>query len=276
LRGFPPALAPVAKESVMLIGKAGPAVSGICTSDPKHIEIRGKDLANEIMGHYGFTDFFFFLVTGKKPSDQQRFFLDLLLVAIAEHGLTPTAQAARMTLAAAPDSLQSAVAAGILGCGTVVLGTAELCAKVLAEAASRVDKGEDPDAVVNDIATRTRKAGGKMPGFGHPIHHPVDPRTERIFELVEQHGVAGRHVDLLKRMRGAVASAWGRSMPLNVSGPIAAVLMDLDFPPAMIKAVPILARTAGLLGHLAEEQKHPIGFLLAHYAEEAISYDPKI
>ena len=128
--------------------QSGRAVSGICTSDPKHIEIRGKDLANEIMGHYGFTDFFFFLVTGKKPSDQQRFFLDLLLVAIAEHGLTPTAQAARMTLAAAPDSLQSAVAAGILGCGTVVLGTAELCAKVLAEAASRVDKGEDPDATV--------------------------------------------------------------------------------------------------------------------------------
>ena len=258
----------------MLIGKASPAVSGICTSDPKRIEIRGKDLANEIMGHYGFTDFFFFLVTGQKPSDQQRYFLDLLLVAIAEHGLTPTAQAARMTLAAAPDSLQSAVAAGILGCGTVVLGTAELCANVLAEAAKRVDAGEDPDAVVNDIAARIRKAGGKMPGFGHPIHHPVDPRTERIFELVEQRGIGGRHVDLLKRMRGAVAKAWGRPMPLNVSGPIAAVLMDLDFPSTMIKAVPILARTAGLLGHLAEEQRKPIGFMLAHFAEEAIKYDP--
>lgn len=260
----------------MLIGKAGPAVSAICTSDPKHIEIRGKDLTNEIMGHYGFTEFFFFLVTGKKPMVQQRFFLDLLLVAIAEHGLTPTAQAARMTLAAAPDSLQSAVAAGILGCGTVVLGTAELCGKVLAEAAARVDAGENPEAVVNSIATRTRREGGKMPGFGHPIHHPVDPRAERILELADQHGVAGRHTDLLKRMRGAVASAWGRSMPLNVSGPIAAVLMDLDFPSTMIKAVPILARTAGLLGHLAEEQKHPIGFLLAHHAEEAITYDPTI
>ncbi|TCR70627.1 citryl-CoA lyase [Bosea sp. BK604] len=258
----------------MLIGKAGPAITGICTSDPDRIEIRGKDFANEIMGHYGFTEFFFFLVTGKKPSEQQRYFLDLLLVAIAEHGLTPTAQAARMTLAAAPDALQCAVAAGILGCGTVVLGTAELCAKMLAEAAARVDAGEDPDAVVNDIAARTRREGGKMPGFGHPIHHPVDPRTERIFALVEERGIAGRHLDLLKRMRGAVAAAWGRPMPLNVSGPIAAVLMDLDFPHTMIKAVPILARTAGLLGHLAEEQRRPIGFLLAHHAEEAITYDP--
>lgn len=260
----------------MLIGKSGPAVTGICTSFPDRIEIRGRDFTSEIMGNYGFTDFFFFLVTGEKPSEQQRFFLDLLLVAIAEHGLTPTAQAARMTLAAAPDSLQGAVAAGILGCGTVVLGTAELCAKVLADAAARVEAGEDADAVVRDIATRTRREGGKMPGFGHPIHHPVDPRTERIFALVDERGVAGRHIDLLKRMRGAVAEAWGRPMPLNVSGPIAAVLMDLDFPATMIKAVPILARTAGILGHLAEEQKRPIGFLLAHHAEEAIAYDPTI
>jgi citrate synthase len=258
----------------MLIGKAGPAVSGISTSDAHRIEIRGQDLANEIMGHYDFTEFFYFLVTGRKPTEQQRFFLDLLLISIAEHGLTPTAQAARMTLAAAPDSLQSAVAAGILGCGTVVLGTAELCAKVLADAAARVDAGQDPEAVMRDIATETRRRGAKMPGFGHPIHHPVDPRSERILALADERGAAGRHIDLLKRLRSAVAEAWGKPLPLNVSGPIAAVLMDLDFPSTMIKAVPILARTAGLLGHLAEEQRRPIGFILAHHAEEAIAYDP--
>jgi citrate synthase len=166
------------------------------------------------------------------------------------------------------------VAAGILGCGTVVLGTAELCAKVLADAAARVDAGQDPDAVVRDIATETRRRGAKMPGFGHPIHHPVDPRSERILALADERGAAGRHIDLLKRLRGAVAEAWGKPLPLNVSGPIAAVLMDLDFPSTMIKAVPILARTAGLLGHLAEEQRRPIGFILAHHAEEAIAYDP--
>jgi Citrate synthase len=258
----------------MLIGKAGPAVSGICTSDAHRIEVRGKDLVDEIMGQYGFTDYFFFLVTGTKPTDDQRYFLDLLLVAITEHGLTPTAQAARMTLAAAPDSLQGAVAAGILGCGTVVLGTAELCAKVLADAAARVATGEDADAVVTDIAGTIRRQGGKMPGFGHPIHHPVDPRAERIMALARERGVAGRHVDLLDRFRAAVNTAWGKPLPLNVSGPIAAVLMDLDFPPAMIKAIPILARTAGILGHLAEEQRRPIGFLLAHHAEAAIAYDP--
>lgn len=258
----------------MLIGKSGPAVTGICTSEPHRIEIRGRDLTSEIMGDFGFTDFFFFLVTSRKPSEQQRYFLDLLLISIAEHGLTPTAQVARMTLAAAPDSLQSAVAAGILGCGTVVLGTSELCAKVLADIAARVDAGESVDEVVRNIAEDTRRRREKMPGFGHPIHHPVDPRAERILALAEQRGVAGRHVADLRRLREAVAEAWGKPLPLNVSGPIAAVMMDLEFPATMIKAIPILARTAGLLGHLAEEQRRPIGFLLAHHAEEAITYDP--
>jgi citrate synthase len=258
----------------MLIGKATPAVSGLCTSTPDRIEVRGRDLANEIMGHDSFTDFFFFLVTGNKPTEQQRFFLDLLLVSIAEHGLTPTAQAARMTLAAAPDSLQGAVAAGILGCGTVVLGSAELCAEVLQDAAARVDAGASPAEATVQIASEIRGRRGKMPGFGHPIHHPVDPRAERILALADQRGVSGRNVELLKHFRDAVAQVWGRPMPLNVSGPIAAVLMDLGFPSTMAKAIPILARTAGLLGHLAEEQRRPIGFLLAHHAEEAVAYDP--
>jgi citrate synthase len=178
-----------------------------------------------------------------------------------------------MTLDAAPDSLQGAVAAGILGCGTVVLGTAELCARVLVDARARTAKGEDPDEVVRDIAAAVRGRGEKMPGFGHPIHHPVDPRAERILALADERGAAGPHVDLLRRLRPAVAQAWGQPLPLNVSGPIAAVLLDLDFPPAMAKAIPILARTAGLLGHLAEEQVRPIGFLMAHHADEAIAYE---
>ncbi len=256
----------------MMIGKAGEAVSGICTSDAASIEVHGRDLCNELMGHKSFTDFFFLLVTGKDPDDEQRFFLDTLLIAIAEHGLTPTAQAARMTLAAAPDSLQGAVAAGILGCGTVVLGTAELCGVVLVEGCARVQEGGDPDRVARDLAAGIRARGEKMPGFGHPIHHPVDPRAERILQLADARGVAGRHVDLLRRLKPAVAEAWGKPLPLNVSGPIAAVLLDLDFPEAMIKAVPLLARTAGILGHLAEEKEVPIGFLMSHHAEKAIAY----
>jgi citrate synthase len=256
----------------MMIGKAGEAASSICTADASSIEIRGRDLCNDLMGHKSFTDFFFLLVTGKDPTAEQRFFLDTLLIAIAEHGLTPTAQAARMTLAAAPDSLQGAVAAGILGCGTVVLGTAELCGHLLVEARAKVVAGADPDQVVREMARAIRTSGGKIPGFGHPIHHPVDPRAERILALADAHGIAGVHTDLMRRFEPAVAEAWGKPMPLNVSGPIAAVLLDLDFPEAMIKAIPLLARTAGILGHLAEEQARPIGFLMSHHGEKAIAY----
>jgi citrate synthase len=256
----------------MLIGKPGQARTSICTSDPSRIEIRGKDLCRELMGHVTFTEFFFLLVTGREPSKQQTFFLDLLLVAIAEHGLTPTAQAARMTYDADPDCLQAAVAAGILGCGTVVLGTAELCGRLLIEARRRVEAGEDAAAVARALAAETRARGDKMPGFGHPIHKPVDPRTERIFELADAQGIAGTHVALARQLPPAVASAWGKPMPMNVSMAIAAVLLDLDFPPAILKGIPLLARTAGLLGHLAEEQETPIGFLMAYHGEEAIAY----
>lgn len=257
----------------MLIGKAGVAKSALGHAEADRIEIRGRDLVGDLMGRQSFTEFFFFLMTGRDPSEQQRAFLDVLLVAIAEHGLTPTAVAARMTYAADPASLQSALAAGILGCGTVILGTSELCGALLVDAQARVEAGGTPDDVVAAIAAEVRGRGGKLPGFGHPIHRPVDPRTVKIFELADAEGVSGRHIDLARRFQPAAAEAWGRALTMNVSMAIAACLLDLDFPPSMIKAIPLLARTAGLLAHLAEEQQRPIGFLMASAAESAIAYD---
>ena len=257
----------------MLIGKPGPAKTQICRAHVDRIEVRGHDLTSDLMGRLSFTEYFYLLMTGREPNADQRYFLDLLLVSIAEHGLTPTAIAARMTYDAAPDSLQAAVAAGILGCGTVVLGTSELCGAVLVEAQKRVEKGVDATAVIEAIAREIRARGEKMPGFGHPIHHPVDPRAERILALAAERGVAGRYIGLARLFTPAVAAAWGRPLPMNVSMPIAACLLDLDFPASMIKAIPILARTAGLLAHLAEEQHWPIGFLMASHGEAAISYE---
>ena len=257
----------------MLIGKNAKAVSGICTADANSITIRDRDLCGDLMGRLTFTEYFYLLVTGHEPSDDQRDFLDLLLVAIAEHGLTPTAVAARMTYDADPQSLQSAVAAGILGCGPVVLGTSELCGRLLTEAQAHVDAGESVADVTRAMATETRKAGGKMPGFGHPLHRPVDPRTQRILSLVAERGVGGTFVALARAFETAVAEAWGKPLPMNVSMPMAAVMLDLGFPAAMIKAIPLLARTGGLLAHLAEEQKSQIGFVMASHAEEAISYE---
>jgi len=215
------------------------------------------------MGRLTFTEYFHLLLTGEEPTEEQRFFLDLLLVAIAEHGLMPTNIAARMTLAADPDSLQGAVAAGILGCGPVILGTSEECARLL-----EANLGREPLEIARGVHAR----GEKMPGFGHPVHAPVDPRAERILELAEERGASGPHTELARGLSGAVAEVWGKPLTMNVSMPIAAVLLDLGFPRAAAKAVPILARTAGLLAHLAEEQEQPIGFLLAAAAEDAVEY----
>ena len=258
----------------MMIGKPGAARTSISTADARAITVRGHDLANELIGQLSFTEFFFLHVTGKRPTENQRFFLDALLVAIAEHGLTPTVQAARMTLAAAPDALQGAVAAGILGCGTVVLGTSELCAALLRRAAAAAaGKPEaERDRVVRALTDEIKNSGGRLPGFGHPLHKPVDPRSQCLIALAEQRGAAGVHLDLLRRFERAAAAAWGKPLVLNVSGPIAAILLDLDFPDSAIKGIPILARTAGIIGHLAEERDSPIGFFLSAKAEEAIDH----
>ena len=119
-----------------------------------------------------------------------------------------------------------------------------------------------------------RAAGGKVPGFGHPLHKPADPRAQRIMALAEARGVAAAHCALAREAEAAVPEVWGKPLPMNVSMPIAAVLLDLDFPPAILKGVPILARTASLLAHLAEESANPIGFLMASKAEAAIAYEP--
>jgi citrate synthase len=250
----------------MQIGKAGDPVSHISQAYPDRVEVRGRDLSGDLMGRVSFTEYFHLLLTGREPTEEQRFFLDLLLVSIAEHGMMPTNVAARMTLAADPGSLQGAVAAGILGCGPVILGASEQCARLLEEA--RVS-GREP----LDLAQEIHAAGGRVPGFGHPVHRPVDPRAERILQLADERVVSGQHTQLARQLREAVAEVWGKPLTMNVSMAIAAVMLDLGFPSAAARAVPILARTAGLLAHLAEEQEQPLGFLMARAAEEAIEYD---
>jgi citrate synthase len=233
------------------------AVSGIAQAHPDRVEVRGRDLARDLIGRVTFTEYFHLLLTGEEPTEEQRFFLDALLVAIAEHGMMPTNVAARMTLAADPGSLQGAVAAGILGAGPVVLGTAAECAALL-------EAGGDPAEVVREL----REAGRRVPGFGHPVHKPLDPRAERILELADARGVSGAHVARARALSDEVG------LTMNVSLPIAAVLLDLGFPAASVKAVPILARVASLLAHLAEERERPLGLLLAAAAEEAVEYRP--
>ena len=256
----------------MMIGKRGAATTAISAARSDRVTVRGRDLAGDLMGGVNFTEFFFLLCTGRTPTENQRFFLDLALIGIAEHGLTPSIQAARMTYAADPAALQGAVAAGVLGCGTVILGAADLCRKLIEEILAAVDAGSMLADAALAKARALREARLPVPGYGHPLHKPLDPRAERMIALAHERAIAGRAVAAALEMTRAVAQVWGKPLPMNVSMAIAATLMDVDMPAALVRGIPILARTAGLIAHLGEEAEVPIGFLLAAKGEEAIEH----
>jgi citrate synthase len=132
--------------------------------------------------------------------------------------------------------------------------------------------GGPPAEAARTVVRALQASGARVPGFGHPVHHPFDPRAERILELVDERGARGPHVELARALREAVAETWERPLPMNVSLPIAAVLLDLGFPSRVVKAIPILARTASLLAHLVEEQERPVGFVMSSAAEDAVEY----
>jgi citrate synthase len=254
----------------MLIGKPGAAKTAIAAAASDRIMVRGRDLAHDLMGPTTFTEYVFLLATGRAPTEEQRFFLDLSLVALAEHGLTPSVQAARMTYDADPAALQGAIAAGVLGCGTVILGAADLCRKLLEDVLARADACGALDAAALEVARAYRERREPLPGYGHPLHKPVDPRAERMIALARERGTAGRSVEAALALTHAAAEVWGKPLPMNVSMTIAATLRDADVPPGLIRAVPILARTAGLIAHCMEEAENPIGFLMASKGEDAI------
>ena len=257
----------------MKIGRQDQRSSSISTSNEETILVRGHDLAGELIGAINFTDHFWLLVTGAMPTPAQRRVLDSTLVAIAEHGLVPSVQASRMTFAAAPEALQGAVAAGILGCGSVVLGSSEAAGRFFAEVAAQVAGGLGIEAAATKVVGEYRVAKRAIPGYGHPLHKGYDPRARRLFQIAAEVGSSGHHAEIAHAVEKLLPQLVGRPLALNVSGAIPAVLLDAGFPLLALKGVPILARTASLIAHLLEEQQRPIGFVLSHAGAKSISYD---
>jgi len=263
----------------MKIGSQTHHSSAISASNPRTILVRGKDLCTDLIGHVSFTDHIWLLITGELPSAGQCAVLDATLVAIAEHGLVPSVQASRMTLAAAPEALQGAVAAGILGCGSVILGAAESAGRLLADVVARAPAapvgapGAALSALAEERVREERAAKRPVPGYGHPLHKESDPRVERLLSIAEQAGSSGRHIEAARAVERALVAVTGKQLAMNVSAAIAAVLLDAGYPLLALKGVPILARTASLIAHLLEEQHRPIGFVLSHAGASAIDYD---
>jgi citrate synthase len=256
----------------MKIGPESGRTTSISTATPDQIVVRGHDLCEELIGIVTFTDHAWLLATGDLPSPAQRRALDAALVAIAEHGLVPSVQTARATYAAAPEAFQGAVAAGLLGCGSVILGAAENAARLLDEVAS----GDGPvEERAKEKVAALRATRQPIPGYGHPFHAKGDPRTNRLHAIAVETGLAGRHWEAALAIETAIPEVIGKRLVLNVSGAIPALLLDAGFPMLAMKGVPLLARTASLIAHLLEERERPIGFALTEAGANAIGYDGK-
>ena len=257
----------------MKIGKSTVPSTAICTSDEHTIVVRGQDLCQELIGHLSFADYFFLLLTGRRPDAACSAVLNATLVAIAEHGLVPSVQASRMTFAAAPDALQGAVAAGILGCGSVILGASETAGRLFMDVAARVDAGATlPDAATAAI-TELKAARAAIPGYGHPLHKERDPRVDRLIGVATEAGADLRYVRIAQALEEVIPGIVGKDLRMNVSAAIPAVLLGVGFPVASLRGVPILARTAGLIAHLAEEAETPSGFALSYQATRELQYN---
>ena len=236
--------------------------TSVGTSDADSITVMGRDLANELMGKATLTELAFLVVQRRMPTPEETRLFDAVLVSLADHGLTPTVLAARLTHTGAPESLQGAVAAGLLGAGSVFLGVVEDTVRFLDGVGDDVE-----GAVKREIEARRR-----IPGLGHPVHRVQDPRTPRIYAIAAETGLEGPHLTRLKEVSAAHTRQTGRELPINGAGVAGAALADLGFPAPLLRGFALLARTAGLLGHLAEELQSPIGMRLYREVDERAMY----
>jgi citrate synthase len=234
------------------------------------ITVVGKDLASELMGKVSLSELAFRFVAGRFPTDAEATMFDAVLVSLADHGITPSVLAARLTYVGAPESLQGAVAAGLLGGGSVFLGVAEDTARFLQETVADVDDPDDEDALraaAHDRLAQLRAEGRRTPGLGHPVHKDTDPRVPRVYELAGELDLLGPHLRLLEIVAALHDEQTGRRLPINGAGVACAALADLGFQWSIIRGFTLLARTAGILGHLAEEMQSSMGMPLWHEIE---------
>jgi citrate synthase len=236
--------------------------TSVGTSDADSITVMGRDLANELMGKATLTELAFLVVQRRMPSPEETRLFDAVLVSLADHGLTPTVLAARLTHTGAPESLQGAIAAGLLGAGSVFLGVVEDTVRFLDAVGDDVEEG----------VKREIEAGRRIPGLGHPVHRVEDPRTPRIYAIAAETGLEGSYLARLREVAAAHATQTGRELPINGAGVGGAALADLGFPAPLLRGFALLARTAGLLGHLAEELQSPIGMRLYREVDERAMY----
>lgn len=245
------------------------------------ITLLGSDLANDVMGTVGFGELAFWLATQRRPSSGEVRVFEAVLAALADHGFTPTAIVTRLTYLSAPDSVQGALAAGLLGGGSRFLGVTEDCGRFLHDVLTGLERQPDDDAgwdaVAREVVTAQRAAKKFVPGLGHHVHKDGDPRTPRLFAIAAEEGLYGPHLSLFAAIGRVHPEVLGKTLPLNGAGVCGAALADLGLPLELLRGFALLARTAGLIGQLAEEIRHPVAndvFLSVDLNNRSVEPDP--
>lgn len=245
---------------------------GWSTAD--RITVRGLDLCQDVLGKIALGDFAFLEVTGRRPTAAESTVFNAILAVLVEHGMTPSAMVARLTYLGAPESMQAAIAAGLCGMGTTFAGTAEGAARLL-QGEHPIGSARDCDAAETAarIVLEHRQQRLPVPGIGHPVHKPVDPRAVALFAIAEQNGLAGPYVTLMKAISQEAERAYGKpgQLPVNATGAIGAIASELGLSWKLCRGLAVVSRAVGLLGHLAEEIEHPIANALWVRTEEEAS-----
>ena len=252
--------------------------TSIGSSDEASIHLLGLDLAEDLLGNVGFAELAFWLVALRRPTTGELRVFEAVLVALADHGFTPSAIAARLTLTGAPESVQGALAAGLLGGGSRFLGATEdtgrfLTSTLAARAPAKLPATDEGwDDLARDAVQAQQATGGHLPGVGHPVHKYGDPRTPVLIRIATEEGVLGPHLQLLQAIERVLPEVTGRRLPVNGAGVCGGALCDLGFPVEILRGFALLARAAGLLGHLAEEMRRPVGLDIYRDVEKAADY----
>lgn len=246
--------------------------STIAWSTPDQICVRGLDLPGEILGHMNLGDLAFLQLTGRRPTLEESRVFNAIVVTLVEHGITPSAIAARMTYMGAPESLQAAVAAGLCGLGTVFVGSMEGASRMLYDALprERLDAPVELDALAAETVERFRAEATIVPGLGHPLHKPIDPRAPRLFQIAAENGKSGLYVKLMRKIQAVAEARSGKVLPINATGAIGAICCELGFPWKIVRGFGVMARAIGLVGHILEESENPISYEIWQRAEAEI------
>jgi len=232
------------------------------------IRWRGRDLMTEILGKMDFAETMYLLITGRTPDEGEKRIFDVCLITLMEHGITPHAIVSRLVADANPDQVQVAMAAGLSCVGDVFAGTMEGCGRLLLEGLEIADQ----EAWCHETASAFRRDRRPLPGFGHPLHRPDDPRTQRLFEIARDAGAGGESIALLERFAEAVDAAYGRHLTINATGALAALLLEIGIKPGIMRAIAVTSRAAGLTAHIAEEQQTHSGRRIWMHVENAFAY----